>query len=93
MTTPRLIGDSKNEPIKSTQKRVTKKNTEGKLAAIVFLVVCTGLITGVYFYFSSYKPTPVAERFYTDRKALSAPQKQSKESKAKRNSEKNIFLQ
>ncbi len=91
MTTPSLIGASKKKLNKESQKKARKKpKTKGKLNTIVFVMISIGTLAGAYFYFSSYKSEPIAERFYTDRKALLSPQKQSSGKKA---AEKNIFLQ
>ena len=82
----------KNSPNKTSKiKSNKKKDSESKQTTKIFLTVCLGLIAGAYFYFSNYEPTPVAEKFYTDRKVDAAPQIPKETGKTK--PEKNIFLQ
>ncbi len=89
MSTPR-----KNKGIlESTGKHSSKPKDSGTLKILVFLITCMAVVIYAGFYFMNYQPTPVAEKFYADRKGVADYQKYKDNESAKKKAEKNIYLQ
>ena len=94
MSTPNLETSHKNKDENpNTGKKRSRPKELGTLKIVVFLAISMALVTYSAHYFINYQPTPVAEKFFADRKDVVDYQKYKDSESAKKKAEKNIYLQ
>jgi len=89
LKTPNTIKRHKD----GTEKVVAKPKKSGTLKVVVFIAISLAVVTYAGFYFMTYQPTPIAEKFYADRKGVVEYQKYKDSESAKKKAQKNIYLQ
>ncbi len=94
MSTPNLKTPKTNKQHNDgTGKHSSKPKGLGILKMVAFIAISIAVVIYAGFYFMNYQPTPVAEKFYADRKGVADYQKYKDNESAKKKAEKNIYLQ
>ena len=94
MSTSKLdTAKTDNEQKEGTGKNKSKPKSLGILKMVAFLAISMAVVTYAGFYFMNYQPTPIAEKFYADRKGVADYQKYKDSESAKKKAEKNVYLQ
>jgi|GEM_PF-2173068 len=89
LKTPNALKQNKG----GAEKNSAKPKGLGILKMVAFLAISMTVVAYAGYYFMNYQPTPVAEKFYADRKGVVDYQKYKDGESAKKKAEKNVYLQ